>query len=98
MELVAGMVRVAAHPQAVGCDGQGEAPDSALVPGVPAVGDAVDGDSAAIPSRGTAPGPLTSPRYGLLTQRMCPPMYTAFPLTLTLHVVSPPVQSVHVGA
>ena len=51
-----------------------------------------------MPSRGTAPGPATSPRYELFIHRMCPPTYTAVPLTLTLHDVSPPVQSVQVGA
>ena len=50
------------------------APTPRARPGFHDSGRPLTGSSAAMPSRGTAPGPALSPWNGLLCQRMCPPM------------------------
>ncbi len=66
-------------------------------PGFQDSGRPVAGSSAAMPSRGTAPGPAASPASGLFAQRKWPPTYTAVPLIATAYVVSPPVTLRHTG-
>ena len=53
------------------------APTPRVRPGFHDSGRPLTGSSAAMPARGTAPGPAWSPWKGLFSQRMWPPTYTA---------------------
>src|SRR5437867_8524860 len=78
-------------------DGIAKTPTPRLRVGFQLNGSPFTGSRAPIPWRGTAPGPGALLRYGLLNHRMCPPRYTAAPVTETTVGVSPPVQSTQVG-
>src|SRR5439155_15959851 len=78
-------------------DGIAKTPTPRFRVGFQLNGSPFTGSSAPTPVRATAPGPCALLRYGLLNQRMCPPTYTAAPVTETTVDVSPPVQSTQVG-